>query len=95
MTLWAPMIILVFGSSKLLAGKNGKVPKWMGTVMVLMFKMVWGTYDGVFKRVFGEGERTIEDKEDQANTGGCASKRGWFEQKGGVSVEHEEGILTV
>ena len=53
----------VIGFSRLLADEDGRVPAWWVSVMSLMFRGVWGSYDMVFKKVFGDGERTIYDGE--------------------------------
>ncbi|KAL9039046.1 MAG: hypothetical protein Q9214_005034 [Letrouitia sp. 1 TL-2023] len=57
---WLPVITAAFGLSKILSDKNGKIPAWFATVLAWMFWSVWFSYDHVFKRMFGDGERTVE-----------------------------------
>jgi hypothetical protein len=64
LAIWMPIVMAVMGLSKLFADEEGRVPAWLGGVMTLVFRGVWGSYDVVFKRVFGDGERTIYDDED-------------------------------
>lgn len=40
------------------AGKDGRIPDWLAKLIGILFTLMWGTYDGGFKRVFGDGERT-------------------------------------
>ncbi|KAE9381203.1 hypothetical protein N431DRAFT_424794 [Stipitochalara longipes BDJ] len=64
LAIWMPIVMAVIGFSKLLADKDGRVPSWWASVMTLLFTGVWGSYDMVFKGVFGDGERTIYEDED-------------------------------
>lgn len=50
--------------AKIVADKDGRTPKWHARIMDVLFKGVWWSYDGVYKRVYGDGERTIEDMDD-------------------------------
>jgi hypothetical protein len=61
---WLPIIMAFFAISALLQDKNGKVPKWVGLLMGWLFMGMWMSYDGVWKNVFGDGERTEGDEED-------------------------------
>ena len=66
--MWGPAIIVIFSLGSMLADKeSGRVPTWYAGVMTGMFNCVWWSYDVVFKRVFGDGERTMErDEEERA-----------------------------
>lgn len=66
MTLWGPIIMFFFASSKMFAGPDGKYPLWLARFMKALFTAVWASYDMVFRPIFGDGERTIED-DDEAN----------------------------
>ncbi|KAL9610343.1 MAG: hypothetical protein Q9167_004941 [Letrouitia subvulpina] len=61
MVTWLPVITTAFGLSKILSDKNGKIPAWFATLLAWMFWSVWISYDHFFKRIFGDGERTVED----------------------------------
>lgn len=46
-----------------LAGRgkgDGKSPRWVVWLTGKLFESMWRFYDGGFKEVFGEGERTEE-----------------------------------
>jgi hypothetical protein len=79
LAVWMPIVMAVIGLSRLLSDEDGRVPGWWVAVMTVVFKGVWGSYDVVFKRVFGDGERTVYDDkgDDEKRIGmrfGC--KRG-------------------
>ncbi|RMJ28652.1 hypothetical protein PHISP_00509 [Aspergillus sp. HF37] len=59
--MWAPSIILTMVLSRACAGPDGRSPAWLVVVSDLMLRVMWWSYDAVFVRVFGEGERTIGD----------------------------------
>lgn len=59
--MWAPSIILTMVLSRVCAGPDGRSPAWLGVLSDLMLQVMWWSYDAVFVRVFGEGERTIGD----------------------------------
>lgn len=58
MMTWYPIIMLVFRLASLFQDKKGKSPGWVVRLTGAMFRGVWISYDGFFKRVFGDGERT-------------------------------------
>ncbi|KAL0938587.1 gliotoxin biosynthesis protein [Colletotrichum truncatum] len=59
-----PFLLFFLFLSKILAGKDGKLPLWLAVSMGVLFNVIWMAYDYVLKPVFGDGERTEEDKED-------------------------------
>lgn len=80
---WLPAFMTMITLSKVVAGKDGKVPKWYGRIMDTLFKGVWFSYDHMYKQLYGDGERTIEDTgEDLA-----------VEKHRGFVVEEEEQPL--
>ncbi|KAG8623627.1 hypothetical protein KVT40_008603 [Elsinoe batatas] len=64
MTIWSPFILLVFGLSKMFAGKDGRAPGWIAWLFAALFRAVWISYDDFFKPIFGDGERSLTDNED-------------------------------
>ncbi|KAK3335809.1 hypothetical protein B0T19DRAFT_19163 [Cercophora scortea] len=62
---WAPTFLLLVLGSLLLADPKGKVPKWFAGVMVVMNNLVWLSYDFFAKGIFGDGERTVRDEEEE------------------------------
>ena len=58
--IWLPLISTVFGLNKMFADKKGRAPPWLVAVTGAMFKGMWVSYDGLFFKLFGDGERTLE-----------------------------------
>ncbi|OTA93507.1 hypothetical protein M434DRAFT_45179, partial [Hypoxylon sp. CO27-5] len=58
-----PFFSVMLALSFLLGDKEGKVPKWLAAASTVFVNLVWITYDAVFKPVFGDGERTIEEED--------------------------------
>ena len=40
-------------------------PKWLVGLTWAMFRGMWKSYDGFFRGIFGEGERTVYKDEDK------------------------------
>ncbi|KAH7027527.1 uncharacterized protein B0I36DRAFT_327275 [Microdochium trichocladiopsis] len=60
-----PWLLLVMGGSRLFADKDtGRVPSWLGVAMTVLMNLMWMVYDGVFKKWFGDGERTEQKPDD-------------------------------
>jgi hypothetical protein len=73
----APPMIALFGLSRLLADKQGRMPLWLAVAMGTAFNLIWTYYDYVLKPVFGDGERTEESADDRRRrqrTGACKGK---------------------
>jgi hypothetical protein len=58
---WVPIVFGVFGLERRFSDKSGRAPKWLRKLNTAVFRVVWASYDWVFKPVFGEGERTTGD----------------------------------
>lgn len=61
LSLWTPIIAFIFLMARMFADDKGRLPIWMRDFTGAVFKAVWGSYDGFFKRMFGDGERSITD----------------------------------
>ncbi len=46
---------------KLFLRKDGTYPEWFARLTRAFFAACWASYDGFFKGIFGDGERTIGD----------------------------------
>jgi hypothetical protein len=57
---WAPAMMAIFGLRRRVSDARGKPPAWFTALSTAMFKGMWGSYDLVWRRLFGEGERTIK-----------------------------------
>jgi hypothetical protein len=75
---WGPVIVVVFGLTKIFADEDGRVPSWLVVVLNAVFAGVWRSYDLGFKRVCGDGERTegLVDGDDPENEIGGREKGG-------------------
>ncbi len=62
---WLPFIRLVFRLNNKFADKKGRAPPWLVAITGAIFKAMWMSYDGLFVGLFGDGERTIYDDEDE------------------------------
>jgi hypothetical protein len=61
LAIWMPFIMFIFTMSRKLQDKKGRAPWWVAKLSAMIFAGMWTSYDGVFKRTFGDGERTIGD----------------------------------
>jgi hypothetical protein len=73
---WLPVVIFLFGLATTTAGADGKIPKWLIQIHAVVFRMLWRSYDNVFKKAFGDGERTVDDKDDKETS----IETGWPEK---------------
>ncbi|KAL8694187.1 MAG: hypothetical protein Q9218_001131 [Villophora microphyllina] len=65
---WRPIVTALFVLSRMLSSRHGQSPKWLATLLGAVFTGVWITYDWWMKGVFGDGERTIEEREGKTET---------------------------
>jgi hypothetical protein len=61
LVVWAPPILSLLALGKIFAGPDGRSPPWLVTLGNVLFAAMWNSYDYVYKPVFGDGERTLED----------------------------------
>lgn len=61
LTMWGPIFLSILKMSKTFAGPDGRSPPWLVTLANVVVEVMWFSYDYFFKKVFGDGERTIED----------------------------------
>lgn len=70
MGVWLPIIIPAFYLNRLVADKRGGTPLWLRMALRGVSGLCWGSYDWVFRFVFGDGERTMgmfdDDDDDDA-----------------------------
>ncbi|KZL67320.1 gliotoxin biosynthesis protein [Colletotrichum incanum] len=88
--LFFPVMMLFFGLNKTIANKEGKVPLWLGVTLGVIFNLLWMTYDGVLKPVFGDGERTQEEGDEDEER--IPRRRSWRGRCAGVD-EEKMGLL--
>ncbi|GES58729.1 gliotoxin biosynthesis protein GliK [Aspergillus terreus] len=64
LALWGPLLLLMLALSRMLAEPDGRSPPWLMEFSDMVMYGVWKSYDKVFAKVFGDGERTIGDSQD-------------------------------
>ncbi|KAI1465759.1 uncharacterized protein F4812DRAFT_111096 [Daldinia caldariorum] len=86
-----PLFALLALLRYVLAGKDGGIPRWLDVAMTVQRNLMWKAYDGVFKPLFGDGERTVprEDEDDggdggdglRSSTGRIRAQMAWGSEK--------------
>ncbi len=61
LSLWAPLVFSLFSMMRMFQDGKGRSPRWLMALSSAIFRAVWVSYDITFKRIFGDGERTIGD----------------------------------
>jgi hypothetical protein len=88
---WMPFVVGMILGTKWFADEKGHVPPWYAKSMDFVFKCVWRSYDGVYKRLYGDGERTIEHgeemKEEKLPLYTAGKQRSWLEREQDVVEE--------
>ena len=64
LSLWLPIVLLIFAMGKMFADDEGRLPVWLKELTGAVFKAVWASYDSFFKGIFGDGERTVYDGDE-------------------------------
>lgn len=59
LSIWYPIIMMIFSLGRQFQDDKGRSPEWLAALSAMVFKGMWMCYDGVFKPVFGDGERTV------------------------------------
>lgn len=75
-SIWVPVISIMFMLSRMFADDNGRVPAWLAKVTLTVFQSLWISYDNVFKNSFGDGERTIAKDGDEGGAGSSVRPSG-------------------
>lgn len=76
--LWLPFVMMVFGLNAMFVDENGRIPDWLKQLTGAIFKACWASYDGFFKPIFGDGERSIPDGGDDAPDEKSCGREGDF-----------------
>lgn len=87
--LWLPFFMAVMWFSRLVSDKDGNMPRWMAVTMVVLMNLMWMSYDAVFVKLFGDGERTMEDDDDDDGERVATRRRKnrWLQMEGGTMNE--------
>lgn len=63
LAMWGPLMAVAVILGRTLVDKDGRMPEWLAKMTGAFYNLMWKGYDLGFKKVWGEGERTIEDIE--------------------------------
>lgn len=70
LAIWQPIIMFLFGLAAAYGNrKGGRSPKWLVWLTGRVFLGMWVSYDGVFRGMFGDGERTVDGDGDGDEAG--------------------------
>jgi len=64
--LWLPFIMFIFSLQRQFSDDKGIAPPWLRRLASAVFRAVWDSYDLFFKALFGDGERTVDEKDERA-----------------------------
>lgn len=65
---WLPLVMLIFSLARLVQDEKGRAPSWFAKISAWVFLGMWASYDKGFKRLFGDGERTIDQLDNHDHT---------------------------
>ena len=65
---WFPIVMFFFGLARTMADKEGKIPKWLARIQGVVFRIMWASYDNAYKKAFGDGERTMHERDEEEAT---------------------------
>ncbi|AEO70693.1 uncharacterized protein THITE_2122376 [Thermothielavioides terrestris NRRL 8126] len=69
---WLPMMLLMVVAMRAFADERGRAPGWVVAAVTVLMNLIWLSYDLVGKRLFGDGERTME--EEKVKSGGMGKE---------------------
>ncbi|PLN78732.1 hypothetical protein BDW42DRAFT_174249 [Aspergillus taichungensis] len=58
---WAPLFLPILILKQVFAGPDGRSPAWLVGYERLVLPSMWWSYDHVFFRIFGDGERSVDE----------------------------------
>lgn len=73
--LWMPIVMGMFQLISRVVDADGRAPAWAQKLAEMVFAACWASYDNVFKPVFGDGERTIGQDEDEQRMAAASRER--------------------
>lgn len=81
--IWLPFIALILALQAQYQDEKGRSPKWLVQLSAAIFNGVWVSYDGFFKNIFGDGERTQKCQHERAEEERYGRRRRWFRMRQG------------
>ncbi|KAL2154531.1 hypothetical protein VTH82DRAFT_3207 [Thermothelomyces myriococcoides] len=89
---WAPLMLLVMVVGRRFADERGRLPAWVVAATTITMNLVWLSYDCVGKKLFGDGERTVEEKHEVLAGPGAERERRSLvnDLRGKIEISDEE-----
>ncbi|KIX97804.1 uncharacterized protein Z520_06582 [Fonsecaea multimorphosa CBS 102226] len=98
LSVWSPFFLFfVGGAAAIFLRPDGTYPEWFAKFLNAMFAACWASYDRFFKDMFGDGERTIKEKdEDDDDDIGYRRISSVMDEKDPLveRVQHKYGTVT-
>lgn len=74
-SVWAPLFLFIFGGlAAIFLRPDGTYPVWFQRFARSLFRACWSSYDGFFRPLFGDGERTLGDTDHDRKISSDAEK---------------------
>ena len=83
--IWLPFIALILALQAQYQDEKGRSPKWLVQLSAAIFNGAWVSYDGFFKDIFGDGERTQKCGHERVEEERYGRRRRWFRMRQGES----------
>ncbi|MCJ1396467.1 hypothetical protein MMC18_009357 [Xylographa bjoerkii] len=81
LAVWLPIVLFLLGLAQVYGGEGGRSPRWLLWLTGRVFAGMWTCYDGLFRGLFGEGERTVEGDGGDGDDGDDGDG-GWWPGEG-------------
>ena len=82
--LWVPFLLFIFGLNERFSDKKGRAPKWLVVLSGAIFGAMWKSYDGFFRWLFGDGERTVYCGDEEGGEGEGGGE--WMGREGNWAI---------
>lgn len=94
-TVWMPVFLLMINLQEAFQDKNGNSPKWAAAFAAAVINAAWASYDGVFKKIFGDGERTLEKDDEEMQCRLCPRSQASYKKSDEKSVGEKLDSLKI
>lgn len=72
---WLPLFLVMISMQEAFQDKNGNSPKWLAAFANALVNAAWASYDGLFKKLFGDGERTMDKDDEEMQVQACLRRK--------------------
>lgn len=74
-TVWLPLFLVMISLHEAFQDESGKSPGWLSALTNAIFRAAWACYDALFKPLFGDGERTVEEDDEEMQRTQCSRQQ--------------------